>query len=64
MAKFRVKYRRGERETTYETIVEVNNAYSPNQAMMKIRDEIYNYKDLNFKDVQILKVERADSWEQ
>jgi hypothetical protein len=63
MAKFRVKYTRGDKETTFETIVEVNNASSPNQAMIKIKDEAHNYKDLNFSDVQILKVEKVDSWE-
>lgn len=64
MTKFRVKYHRGDRDVTFETVVEVERVSSPNQAMLKIKEEPYKYKDLNFKDVQIMKVEKVDSWEQ
>jgi hypothetical protein len=64
MAKFRVKYHRGDREQTFETIIEISGVSSPNQAMIKIKEEPYKYKDLSFNDVQIMKVEKVDSWEQ
>lgn len=61
MAKFRVRYRRGGREPDFETIVEVN-AYTRNQAMLKLQEERKNYKDLNYSDVEILDVQKYEGY--
>ena len=63
MAKFRVRYRRGESEREFETVVEVN-AFTRNQAMVKIKENSGAYKDLAFGDVKILNVEKVESWQQ
>ncbi len=63
MAKFKVKYKRGSGDHEFETVVEVN-AYTRNQAMVKIRENMGAYKDLNFSDVEILNVEKVESWRQ
>jgi ribosomal protein L20A (L18A) len=63
MAKFRVRYTRGSGEREFETIVEVN-AFTRNQAMVRIKENVGAYKDLNFNDVKILNVEKVESWQQ
>lgn len=63
MAKFKVRYTRGSGESEFETVVEVN-AFTRNQAMVKIRENMGAYKDLNFNDVKILDVEKVESWKQ
>ena len=63
MAKFRVRYKRGENEREFETIVEVN-AFTRNQAMVKIKENMGAYKDLSFSDVKVLNVEKVESWQQ
>ena len=44
MAKFRVRYRRGASDREFETEIEVN-AYTRNQAMIKISENKGDYKD-------------------
>ena len=63
MAKFRVRYKRGSGEREFETVVEVN-AFTRNQAMVKIRENMGTYKDLSFSDVEILDVQKVESWKQ
>jgi ribosomal protein L20A (L18A) len=58
MAKFRVRYKRGSGAHEFETIVEVN-AYTRNQAMVKIKENMGAYRDLAFSDVAILDVEKV-----
>ncbi len=61
MAKFRVRYKRtGEHE--FETVVDVN-AVTRNQAMLKINENKSAYKELDFGDVQILDVQKVESWQ-
>ena len=63
MTKFLVRYKRtGDHK--FETVVDVNNAYTPNQAMIKIQENRSMYKDLDFSDVEILGVEKVESWRQ
>ncbi|HIH50162.1 MAG: hypothetical protein ABSE71_03910 [Candidatus Micrarchaeaceae archaeon] len=59
MAKFRVRYRRGASDREFETEIEVN-AYTRNQAMIKISENRGDYKDLDFNDVEILDVQKVE----
>lgn len=57
MGTYRVSYRRSDKDLKFETIVEVN-ARTENQALVQIKDNIGNYKDLAFSDVVILGIEK------
>lgn len=58
MAKFRVRYRRGASDREFETEIEVN-AYTRNQAMIKISENKGDYR-VDFNDVEILDVQKVE----
>lgn len=57
MGKYKVKYRRSDRDLEFETVVNVL-APTVNQAMMKIKENRGMYKDLSYNDVVILGIEK------
>ena len=57
MAKFRVRYRRSDKDLEFETIVDII-APTENQALMKIKENRGIYQDLSYSDVVILGIEK------